>query len=104
MVTDTDTGTDVGGETGTCVEAYQTVPAPGETAPDAKGACSMSNNPLVRSPQNRLLGGVCGGIAQWLGWDATAVRILYVVVSVVSAAFPGVIVYLALWLLMPAEK
>lgn len=64
----------------------------------------MSNNPLVRSRHDRLLGGVCGGIAKWLGWDATAVRILYVVVSVVSVAFPGIIVYLALWLLMPAEK
>lgn len=64
----------------------------------------MSANPLVRSRQHRLLGGVCGGIAQWLGWDATAVRILYVVVSIVSVAFPGIIVYLALWLLMPDER
>lgn len=64
----------------------------------------MSANPLVRSRQHRLLGGVCGGIARWLGWDATAVRILYVVVSIVSVAFPGIIVYLALWLLMPEER
>lgn len=64
----------------------------------------MSVNPLVRSRRHRLLGGVCGGIAQWLGWDPTAVRILYVVVSLVSAAFPGIIVYLVLWLLMPAER
>lgn len=64
----------------------------------------MSANPLVRSRQHRMLGGVCGGIAQWLGWDATAVRILYVVVSIVSVAFPGIIVYLALWLLMPEER
>ncbi len=64
----------------------------------------MSANPLVRSRQQRVLGGVCGGIAQWLGWDATAVRILYVVVSIVSVAFPGIIVYLALWLLMREER
>ncbi len=64
----------------------------------------MSANPLVRSRRHRLLGGVCGGIAQWLGWDPTVVRILYVVVSVVSVAFPGIIVYLALWLLMPEER
>jgi len=64
----------------------------------------MSTNPLVRSRRHRLLGGVCGGIAQWLGWDPTLVRILYVVISVVSVAFPGIIVYIALWLLMPQER
>ena len=58
-------------------------------------------NPLRRSRQNRMIAGVCGGIAEWLGWDATLVRILYVVVSVVSAAFPGMLAYVILWLLMP---
>lgn len=57
--------------------------------------------PLVRSRRNKILAGVCGGIAEWLGWDPTMVRILYVVVSVLSAAFPGILVYLALWILMP---
>ena len=58
-------------------------------------------HPLRRSRQNRMIAGVCGGIAEWLGWDATLVRILYVVVSVVSAAFPGMVAYVILWLLMP---
>jgi len=44
---------------------------------------------------------VCGGLAAWLGWDPTLVRILYVVVSVASAAFPGILVYLVLWIVMP---
>ena len=48
-----------------------------------------------------MLGGVCGGIANWLGWDPTLVRILYIVASVASAAFPGTIVYVVLWLVMP---
>ncbi len=48
-----------------------------------------------------MIAGVCGGIAEWLGWDPTLVRTLYVVVSVVSAAFPGILVYLLLWVLMP---
>jgi len=43
----------------------------------------------LRKSRDRVLGGVCGGIAEWLGWDPTLVRILYVVVSVVSIAFPG---------------
>ena len=57
--------------------------------------------PLARSNRNALLGGVCGGIAEWLGWDPTLVRVLYVAVSLVSAAFPGALVYLILWLVMP---
>jgi phage shock protein PspC (stress-responsive transcriptional regulator) len=44
-----------------------------------------------------MIAGVCGGIAEWLGWDPTVVRILYVVVSVLSAACPGIIVYAVLW-------
>jgi phage shock protein PspC (stress-responsive transcriptional regulator) len=48
-----------------------------------------------------MIAGVCGGIAEWLGWDPTIVRILYVLASVLSAAFPGIIVYVVLWFLMP---
>jgi phage shock protein C len=55
----------------------------------------------LRKSRNRILGGVCGGIALWLGWDPTLVRILYVIVSVVSAAFPGILIYLVLWIIMP---
>ena len=61
------------------------------------------SNPLKRSRRNKLLAGVCGGLAEWLGWDATLVRILYVVVSVLSAAFPGILVYVVLWIVMPKE-
>ena len=48
--------------------------------------------PLYRSQRNKILGGVCGGIAEWLGWSPAWVRFLYVVVSILSAAFPGTIV------------
>jgi phage shock protein PspC (stress-responsive transcriptional regulator) len=61
----------------------------------------MANGGLRRSRSNRMLAGVCGGIAEWLGWDPTLVRILFVVVSIASAAFPGILVYLVLWVLMP---
>ena len=60
-------------------------------------------HPLARSRRHRMLAGVCGGIADWLGWDPTLVRVLYVVSSVVSAAFPGMLVYVLLWLLMPQD-
>jgi phage shock protein C len=60
-----------------------------------------TGNALRRSSRNRVLAGVCGGLAEWLGWDATLVRILYVVVSILSVAFPGILVYLVLWVVMP---
>lgn len=57
--------------------------------------------PLLRSRRHRMIAGVCGGLADWLGWSPTAVRVAYVLVSIVSAAFPGILAYLLLWLLMP---
>ena len=57
-------------------------------------------SPLRRS-RRRMLAGVCGGLAEWLGWDPTLVRVLYVAVSIISAAFPGILVYLILWVVMP---
>lgn len=59
---------------------------------------------LRRSRSHRIFGGVCGGLADWLGWTPTTVRILYVLVSILSAAFPGLLVYIVLWLVMPAES
>ena len=56
---------------------------------------------LTRSINDRVLAGVLGGVARRFGWNSTAVRLGYVVLSVLSAAFPGVIVYLVLWLVMP---
>jgi phage shock protein C len=60
----------------------------------------MSNAKLKRS-KDRMIAGVCGGIAEWLGWKPDKVRIAYVIVSILSVAFPGIIVYLLLWLIMP---
>ena len=56
---------------------------------------------LTRSIHDRVLAGVVGGIAHRFGWSPTLLRILYVVGSVLSAAFPGILVYLVLWLLIP---
>jgi phage shock protein PspC (stress-responsive transcriptional regulator) len=51
-----------------------------------------------------MIAGVCGGLAKSLGWDPTLVRIVYVLVSVISAAFPGILVYLVLWAVMPVAS
>jgi phage shock protein PspC (stress-responsive transcriptional regulator) len=50
-----------------------------------------------------MIGGVCGGIAEFLGWDPTLIRVLYVAASIASAAFPGTVLYVILWLIMPQE-
>ena len=60
-----------------------------------------ATNPLRRSRRHRMVAGVCGGLAEWLGWNPTLVRVLYVVVSIASVAFPGILVYVILWLVMP---
>jgi phage shock protein C len=62
------------------------------------------DKPLRRPRTNRMVTGVCGGIAQWLGWDPTLVRALYVAVSLLSAGFPGLLVYILLSLVMPPEE
>ena len=63
-----------------------------------------SSNPLNRSRSDRIIAGVCGGFAKWLGWSPTSFRILFVVVSILSVAFPGILAYLILWLVMPLES
>lgn len=58
---------------------------------------------LTRSRTNKMIAGVCGGLGNRFGMDATIVRILYVLASVLTVAFPGIIVYLILWVLIPEE-
>lgn len=58
---------------------------------------------LRRTPGDRMIAGVCGGIARWLGWDPTLVRVAYVAISILSAGFPGILVYILLWIVMPEE-
>jgi phage shock protein C len=57
--------------------------------------------PLYRSRRHAMIAGVCGGLAEWLGWSPTWVRLLYIIISVMSIAFPGIIVYIILWVVMP---
>lgn len=59
-----------------------------------------STKKLYRS-HNKALGGVCAGLAEYFNLDISIVRILYLVISVVSAAFPGIIVYLIMWSIIP---
>ena len=56
---------------------------------------------LHRSKNNRMIAGVMGGIAEYLGWSPTWVRLLFVIVSCLSAAVPGILIYIVLWVVMP---
>jgi phage shock protein C len=59
------------------------------------------NPALKRSRRNRMIAGVMGGLAEYFEMDPTLLRVAFVIVSVVSAAFPGILVYLLLWIIMP---
>ena len=56
---------------------------------------------LRRSRSNKMIAGVIGGLAKYFGFDPTMARIIYVVLSVVSVAVPGILVYILLWIIMP---
>lgn len=62
----------------------------------------MAEKKLMRSKE-RKLGGVCGGIANYFGWDVNIVRIIYALATIFTA-FCGVPIYLILWLILPDEK
>lgn len=64
---------------------------------------NASNNlvKLHRSRNNRILAGVMGGIAEYVGWSPFWVRLLFVIISSLSAAVPGILIYIVLWFVMP---
>lgn len=59
---------------------------------------------LTRSNRNKMIAGVCGGLAEYLNMDPTVLRVLYVLLSVLSVAFPGIIAYIVLMFLMPPPE
>ncbi len=59
---------------------------------------------LQRTMNDRVIAGVCGGIARRFGWDPTLVRLGYVLISILSIAFPGILVYIILWIVMPPDS
>lgn len=62
------------------------------------------NAPLRRSRSNRMIAGVVGGLARYLGMDVTLARVLFVLISICSAAFPGILIYILFWVLTPEEE
>jgi phage shock protein C len=58
---------------------------------------------LIRPREERMVGGVVAGLARRFGWPVGRTRVGFVLLSLLSAAFPGLVVYLLLWLVMPSE-
>ena len=56
---------------------------------------------LRRSRSDRILGGVCGGLAHYFGVDTLLVRLLFIVFAITAGA--GLLLYILLWILMPLE-
>lgn len=63
----------------------------------------MASSGLYRSNRHSMIAGVMGGIAERFGWNVTLLRVIFVLISVMSAAFPGILVYLVLWLVIPKQ-
>ncbi len=59
------------------------------------------NSILTRSASDRMIGGVCGGLASYFGIDSAIVRLIFVL-AVLSGVSP--LVYLVLWIILPAEQ
>ena len=56
---------------------------------------------LTRSAQHKMIAGVCGGLAEYFDLDVTLVRVAYVLISILSVAFPGILAYIILMFVMP---
>lgn len=87
-ITSTETTTQPGSYSAANQTAAQTQPVP------------SPRGTLFRHPSQKIVGGVCGGLADYLGWDPSLVRILWVVATVTTGG-GGFLAYLALWLLLP---
>jgi phage shock protein PspC (stress-responsive transcriptional regulator) len=61
------------------------------------------NKKLIRS-RNQFIAGVCAGLADYIGWDVTLVRAIYALLTISSFGFPGVLLYIILWIVMPLEE
>ena len=59
---------------------------------------------LTRTIQDKMLGGVCGGLAKYFKLDPTLVRLGYVFLSIISAAFPGLLIDIIMWIIVPTEN
>jgi phage shock protein C len=58
---------------------------------------------LVRSQSNKMIGGICGGLADYFDMDVSLLRLLFVAFTLLTALFPFAIFYIVAWIVVPAE-
>jgi phage shock protein C len=58
----------------------------------------------LKRSKNQIIAGVCAGFADYIGWDITLVRAIYAVLTIASVGFPGIVLYIILWLIMPLDE
>lgn len=58
----------------------------------------------LKRSNNQIVGGVCAGISNYFGWEYTLVRAVYALLTIFTGAFPGVTLYIILWVIMPLEE
>ena len=58
----------------------------------------------LRRSNNKMIAGICSGIAEYLGLDPTVVRVVYAALSIFSVGFPGLLLYIILAILMPEAE
>ncbi len=59
---------------------------------------------LYRSQKQKMLGGVCGGLGEYLDVDVTPIRLLFIALTIFTALFPMVIFYIIAWIIVPVEE
>lgn len=60
-------------------------------------------HPLRRSRTDNVIAGIMGGLGEYFQLSSTNLRIAYAVLTILSAGFPGILVYLALWFVIPRD-
>jgi phage shock protein C len=58
---------------------------------------------LHRSSKQRMVAGVCGGLAEYFDMDVNITRLLFVAISLLTVFFPTVIFYIIAWIIVPEE-
>jgi len=59
---------------------------------------------LKRTRNDRFIAGVCGGLAKYMDVDPTIVRLIFALATFFTVVFPGIIIYLIMWIVMPKES
>jgi phage shock protein PspC (stress-responsive transcriptional regulator) len=58
---------------------------------------------LTRSRKDRMIAGVCGGLANYMAVDPTIVRLVFALATFFTVVFPGILIYLVMWIIIPKE-